>query len=445
MLKTSIHSFSIFRLTFSKVKAAFFRRKIFKWSYYFFLFVCAVALLAPLLANDKPLYCKLHDQIFFPAFSFTEKIQITSKEGEPLIIEFSSADWKRMSYDQVIWAPCAWSPTSFDFDNADFISPGGDQIFRDATGNLINMPLQFRHWLGTGKKGDDVLSGLIHGSRISLVIGVASMLVAGIIGIFLGALAGFYQDDRLQISRGQWLGLFLGIIPAWFYGFRIGWHSLTESLSQSAPKFFIHLLFCCMVFVIILMVFYRIGKLFSRISWFQKKVNLPVDSLISRSIEVINSIPRLILIISISMIAKPSILNLILIMGFTMWTEIARLTRAEFLKNTALDYTQAAFALGLPNFRIVFYHILPNSIAPAIVAISFGVAGAILVESSLSFLGIGVPGDTVTWGSLLSAARENFNAWWLVIFPGLAIFLMVTVYNILGEAIREYLNPRLKK
>jgi len=184
----------------------------------------------------------------------------------------------------------------------------------------------------------------------------------------------------------------------------------------------------------------------SLFAFLTKKVLYLVDLIISRMIEILNFIPFLILIISIAAIAKEkSIINLMVIIGLTFWTGIARLTRAEFLRISNLDYIQAAKSMGFKEFRIIFKHALPNGIAPSLVAIAFGVASAILIESALSFLGIGVPPSTVTWGSLLSAGREQFSAWWLVIFPGLAIFLTVTIYNLLGEGLRDALDPRLKK
>ncbi len=134
-----------------------------------------------------------------------------------------------------------------------------------------------------------------------------------------------------------------------------------------------------------------------------------------------------------------------IIIGLTTWTEIARFTRAEFLRIRQLEYIQAAESLGYSDLRIMLKHALPNGMAPALITIAFGIASAILIESGLSFLGIGVPSDTVTWGSLLSAGKQNYNAWWLVVFPGLAIFITVTVYNLLGEGLRDALDPRLKK
>jgi peptide/nickel transport system permease protein len=183
-----------------------------------------------------------------------------------------------------------------------------------------------------------------------------------------------------------------------------------------------------------------------KISFLKTRVYIPVDSIISRIIEILISMPLLILIISISAIAKEkSMINLMVIIGLTTWTGIARLTRAEFLKISNLEYIQAAKSMGFKEFRIIFRHALPNGLAPALIAIAFGVASAILIESSLSFLGIGVPPTIVTWGSLLNSGWQQFSAWWLVIFPGLAIFITVTIYNLLGEGLRDALDPRLKR
>ena len=133
-----------------------------------------------------------------------------------------------------------------------------------------------------------------------------------------------------------------------------------------------------------------------------------------------------------------------LIIGLISWTSIARFTRAEFFRTRSLNYIEASRALGFSERRIIFKHALPNSIAPVFVAIAFGVAVAIITESSLSFLGIGVPDDLVTWGALLRAGQERFTAWWMVVFPGTAIFLTVTIFNLIGDALRDATDPKLK-
>jgi peptide/nickel transport system permease protein len=166
-------------------------------------------------------------------------------------------------------------------------------------------------------------------------------------------------------------------------------------------------------------------------------LHFPLDLLLSRITEVFASLPRLVLILTLSALARPSLLNLILIFGLTGWTDIARIVRAEMLKIRTSDYLQVAIGQGFPAWRIILVHALPNIIQPALVSILFGVSGVILAESALSFLGIGVPFDTVTWGSLIAAGRENFNAWWLVVFPGLAIFFTIWSLNVFADEIHR--------
>ncbi len=172
-----------------------------------------------------------------------------------------------------------------------------------------------------------------------------------------------------------------------------------------------------------------------------------VDILISRLTEFIMSIPVLILIIALlAVIDKPSIWQIMLVLGLTGWTSICRLTRAEFMKLRTLEYVTAARALGASVPRILFRHILPNAMAPVLVPITFGIAGAILTESGLSLLGLGSPPDTPSWGSLLNRGRENFETmWWLIVFPGLAIFSTVLAYNLIGEGLQEATDPRLRE
>ena len=172
-----------------------------------------------------------------------------------------------------------------------------------------------------------------------------------------------------------------------------------------------------------------------------------VDIVISRATEFVMCIPVLILIITLlAVIDKPSIWHIMLVLGLTGWTGICRLTRGEFLKLRAAEYVTAARAIGAGLPRILFRHILPNALAPVLVPITFGIATAILTESGLSLLGLGSPPDTPSWGGLLNRGRENFETmWWLIFFPGLAIFSTVLAYNIIGEALQEVTDPRLRE
>lgn len=424
---------------FKKNKPAYF-------SYKALVFLAAIALLAPILANDKPLYVSYKGHSFFPAFSFANKIEVKDPAtGSIEILQLDIADWKRLDAETIIFAPVTYSPNKSDLDNVDYVAPGGEQFFLNKEGQLVEMPWRFRHWLGTNKRGEDVLSGLIHGTRISLTIGLLSMGVASILGLTLGAIAGFFGDNKLVTTRGSFWTFVVGIVVAFYYSFMVRSYTISDALATSGFGLMGQLLLSLLIFAAIAFGFYTLGKWVGKIRFFSKKVNIPADSIISRIIEILISLPTLILIISIAAIARPSIVNLMLIIGLTSWTNIARLTRAEFLRISKMEYIQAAKSLGIKEYKIIFKHALPNGLAPGFVAIAFGIASAILVESSLSFLGVGVPPDTVTWGSLINAGRENFKAWWLVIFPGLAIFMTVTIYNLLGEGLRDALDPRQKK
>lgn len=168
-----------------------------------------------------------------------------------------------------------------------------------------------------------------------------------------------------------------------------------------------------------------------------------VDWVVSRLIEVVLCFPFLFLVLGIVALFRPSIYTVMIALGLTSWTSEARYVRGEFLRIRDVEYAQAARASGARDARIIFRHLLPNAFAPVLVSASFGVAAAILTESALSFLGLGVPLPNASWGSMLSGAREHIEyAWWLVLFPGLAIFTTVAAFNIIGERFRDALDPR---
>jgi len=230
----------------------------------------------------------------------------------------------------------------------------------------ILQPPSAAHWMGTDSLGRDVLSRIIYGARISLKVGFVAVGLATLIGVVLGALAGYYG----------------------------GW----------------------------------------------------VDNLLMRLVDLMLCFPTFFLILAVIAVLEPSIWNIMVIIGLTSWMGVARLVRAEFLSLREREFIQAARALGARDGRIIFRHLLPNALAPVMVSATLGVAGAILTESALSFLGLGVQPPTPSWGNILTAGKDNIEiAWWLSVFPGLAILITVLAYNLLGEGIREAIDPRLKE
>ena len=170
-----------------------------------------------------------------------------------------------------------------------------------------------------------------------------------------------------------------------------------------------------------------------------------MDALLMRLVDLMLCFPTLFLILAVIAVLGPSIWNIMVVIGVTGWMGVARLVRAEFLSLREREFVMAARALGASDARLIWRHLLPNALTPVMVSATLGVAGAILTESALSFLGLGVQPPTPSWGNILTMGKDNIEiAWWLSVFPGLAILVTVMSYNLLGEGIREAIDPRLR-
>lgn len=170
-----------------------------------------------------------------------------------------------------------------------------------------------------------------------------------------------------------------------------------------------------------------------------------IDLIIMRFVDIMLCFPSFFLILAVIAFLEPSIFNIMAVIGLTSWMGITRLVRAEFLSLKERDFVLAVKAMGAKSPRIIFLHILPNAMAPVLVAATLGIASAVLVESALSFLGIGVQPPTPSWGNILTLGQSTLGvAWWLSLFPGMAILITVLGYNLLGEGIRDAIDPRLR-
>lgn len=370
-----------------------------------------IAMVAPLIANDIPLKVREGDHTYYPAwavyFGRQESKEIVTPSGREAV-NYQRYDWKNQDWDEIVMPWIPFAPDELDARSSSLARPGTND-----------------HLLGTDRIGRDVLSGIIHGSRISLTIGWIAMGIAALIGVFLGGLSGYLGNASWSIPSASFWSFWVFLPMGWFYAGIIHW-----------PSSFLY-------GVVFLGIPLGSSWLIGKISFFRKhKMLVPVDSIITRVTEILTSLPRLLIIITIASITSRSIWMVMVIIGLTSWTHIARYTRAEVLRIRGLEYISAAEAAGLKKGRIIIKHTLPNALAPVWVNLAFGIASAILIESGLSFLGIGVPVETVTWGSMLNLGRLNFEAWWLVVFPGTAIFITVTAYNLLGESLRKWLQPK---
>jgi peptide/nickel transport system permease protein len=228
------------------------------------------------------------------------------------------------------------------------------------------LPPNAHHWMGTDELGRDVLSRTLYGARVSLLVGISVVLGAGIIGLVLGSLAGYF------------------------------------------------------------------GGAFDRL------VNIVL-------INSFLSFPGILLAIAFAAFLGPGLDKVIFALTITGWAGYARLARAQVLKVREMEFIQAARSLGASHSRILLRHLLPNTLQPVLIQATIGMAGAILAESTLSFLGLGVIAPTPSWGAMLNDARNHlFDAPHLVLFPALGIMAAVLAFNLLGDALRDWLDPRTR-
>lgn len=396
---------------FSKNRAAL-------WSLRILYALVFIGVFADFLANDKPLYCRIEGQTYFPILK-AYGIKLGLSQGNEA---YFRREWQNEVYEAVIFPPITYSSQQADTPNR-YISPFGEQDVKS---------WRFRHWMGTDGIGRDIAALMVHGARAAMLVSVISMGIATLIGLLLGSLAGFFGDERLRTSAPRLLLNLIALAAGFFYGFNVRAFALTEG------PLFTELLKSVGILIACLLVANLIAGLIERRFKFSASVAIPADTLVNRAIEILSSIPALLLLLSAAaLIEEPSILYIMAIIGLLRWTGIARYIRAELLKIRSLEYVEAARAMGLSEWRILFRHALPNGLAPILVAIAFGMANTILIEASLSFLGIGLPPESASWGSVLQNARSSPQSWWIALFPGLGIFITITIFNLIGEGVGE--------
>lgn len=358
-----------------------------------------VALLSPFIANDKAIICRDNDGLKFPVVSGQNCDQATFSLYPLIRYHFSGIDPE----------------------NAAFVSPLAKQELA---------PGQQKHFLGTDRIGRDVAAGMIHASRVAILTGTGSMIIALLIGLLIGLTGAYFGNDQIRFTPKRAIMFLLIFI---FSSYMI----LYGTYFSGQPG---QILFAILVFLFVLIL---LDEIIRRLKLLDKQFRLPLDLMFSAFVEIFQSLPASFLVlVLVSLFTKASLYNVILIIGLLRWPSIARFVRAEMLRIKEQRYIEAARVIGMSDWRIIFRHALPAVMTPVIVAVAFGFSSSILLESSLSFLGIGLPADHVSFGSLLSEARKNYEAWWLVLFPGFAIFCLVYALNTLGDHVSKRMEKK---
>ncbi|WP_114783823.1 ABC transporter permease [Botryobacter ruber] len=325
------------------------------------------------------------------------------------------------------WLPLPYNPTALHL----------DQVYQPPFKISLNEPSKPAHWFGTDALGRDVLAYTLYGARTAAFISLPVMLLTTAIGLVLGTCAGYFANTGLKTSRGRLLlfvlcaGIFLYLglyIPLQVVSLNLNQRIIFESLGMM-------LLAVSLLWLVGLRVVEQVPLLRSGVA-------IPLDRLVLWLIETFTSIPKLVFILVLASFMPPSVVLLSAVLVVTYWTGTARLARAEILKIKQLPYIEAASSLGVPTVRLLFYHAVPNLVSPVLVTFIFGLAGLLAFESTLSFLGIGVPADLVSWGRMMAGIRNNTAAWWLVVFPGAFLVLTVLALQVCSYYYLELLKKR---
>jgi len=282
--------------------------------------------------------------------------------------------------------------------------------------------------LGTDELGRDVFARMLQGAWVSLTVGFVAVGISVLVGILMGGLSGYYGERRVRVHH--LLASFLVLVGGG---------------AIAAGNFAAGILLC---FIALGLAALARRKTLHRHPYFRFLFagTFSVDTLIMRFVDIMLCFPSFFLILTVVALLPPSIYNIMIVIGLTSWEGTARFVRAEFLSLREQDFVTAARALGVNDMRIIFRHMIPNAIAPVLVSATIGIAGAILTEAGLSFLGFGVPPPHATWGNILSdGKRFIFDAPWLTFVPGFAILIVVLSFNLFGEGLRDILNPKLRE
>lgn len=376
----------------------------FSWVFLILIFICG--LIGPLFTSNAPWKISTTEKTTYPAW----QIYLDQLGLKKAPASWELKDWKNEP-GQITENLIPFSPSYMDLSTVGGVSP-----------NHSN-----HHILGTDLYGRDVLAGLIQGCNVSLLIGFQSIFFIVIFAFLFSIISSYYGNDRLKLNILQ-IGIIIllsGIIAYYLF---IAFYS--ESLFSVIIK---------LIFFLILLLFIvaKSQSIFSFTSL--NKYNIPLDKLGLKFYEVYSSIPSLIiLLILIGIQSYNSIFNLALIFGVLIWPVLFRYLRIEFHQEKAKDSYLSYQNMGYQDLRIIFIHMLPNILRTIINPLIFIFISVIITEATLSFLGLGLSEEIISWGKILAQARQRIDAWWLVLFPGILLFLTLYSLNIIAKYWQEY-------
>ncbi len=355
-----------------------------------------IGLFNAFIANSKPLIAQSNDHFLFPAAK--DFFQDLGFDVQGI--------YQKQNYEWAIYPPIHFHAKDIDNSHTGFKSPSE---CKKGSG----------HYLGTDQIGRDITAGLVRGCYTSLRIGIFGTIFCCFIGVVLGIAMAYYGND----VKKNILQIFVFILSISLFLFYL----IFPIADYNA--LLLLFIFSSGLFLFKILESYNANTILEKL-----KIPIPFDRMLMSIIELRRSLPTLILVlVMFPLFSKPSVNNVIFIITIFGWTNFARHARAEALSVKSRDFVTASSLMGGSFLHLAIKHILPNIAATIAVIATLNFSANILLESTLSFLGMGLPADEVSWGSMLSEGRKNFYAWWQVVFPGMAIFVLVFCVNKMGE------------
>lgn len=392
-----------------------------------------MAVFADFWASDLPLYAKLNGKTYYPFFQADQTAKLPDpRTGETRLLALSQVDWHQIPTEHQIFTFARYGPHYVG--TSALQSPLAPQFYTPLNGNKTAIPPHLRHRLGTDGSDRDVLAALIHGARNSLSVAVFSLLLLTFLGLGLGAWAAHQFGKQSQIHLLVLLFALLALFPAYFYGFHI--RAYTWTFADKLLNGLSYLL-GLLVFVGIEVLAVALARLIVRLSGLKFSLPFSVDSLLNFVADLKQSIPTLLLITLFSMAMQPGVASLVLMIGLTSYTGLYRFARLELARISQMPYMEAARSGGMGFGRTVFRHMLPNFYPLLLPVVVLGMADLIMLEASLSFLGMGLGIEEVSWGKMLNEARSHYTAWWLVLCPVVCIFLTSSSLYVIGNHLEK--------
>lgn len=388
-----------------------YKQKLNHWSVKVILFFVLVGFLAPVISNDLPLV-RVHDGAWSFPFLNQDQEYNFSKETKDGVFE--------------IHAPFGYSSGKSDPMNMSFRGPFEQQFSHNNNGEQVDISWAKRHWLGTNLLGSDLLADILYGTRISLFISVIATILASILALFLGFLAGWFGPGSVKLSAFKTVLIFLLV----FY-----WVHLLINVESREDG-----LLGWMVSIFIFIVLLKIITNWKRVTSFNLKVFVPVDAIFLRFSELFSAIPRVILVLAFIQLLSASMLSIILLLALSAWVDLARIVRAELQSIKSMAYMDAAVMSGIQGARLLLIQVLPNIWPTVLVYMLYTFAGNIAIEAGLSFLGFGLPATVKTLGGLIAEGKNNFDAWWMIVFPGLWLSILIYAMFSLSDRLRQTEN-----